>query len=165
MKKTKIVTTFFIVFLIFVLGSCGKGATETQCDEIVRCFEERDSEGLKELFCAKVKKSTLGELDNQITAFFDRLGTETIVSYSWSAGGRETSYRKGKITSQESTPDIEIDLSNGDKIYLFYWWYQINDEDPDEIGISQITITYNYDAESEEKYKIGKVSLIHSRRS
>lgn len=164
MKKISVI----LVFLLLVLNFCscfGKSKTEIQCEEVVRCFNERDSEGLKELFCAKVINSTLGELDDQIKVFFDRLGTETIVSYNWSGGSSETSYSKGKITSLESTPDIEIDLSNGDKIYLFYWWYQVNDESPDEVGISQITITYNGDTELEEEYKIGKVSLIHSRRS
>ena len=50
-----------IVIIVTTLCSCSKTTSSNitvkgQCDEIIRCFNEKDSDGLKSMFCETVKK-------------------------------------------------------------------------------------------------------------
>ncbi|MCM1334619.1 MAG: DUF5104 domain-containing protein [Bacteroides sp.] len=62
MKKIIALGTIFVVTL-FLCCSCD---TPGQGDELIRCLNERDAEGIKDLFCEKVRGSTEVDLDHPI---------------------------------------------------------------------------------------------------
>ena len=71
MKKIIIYIAF--ICLIFAMTSCvvdeTKKASNEKSIEIIRCFDEKDAEGLKALFCEEVRISH--NLDEEIQFAFD----------------------------------------------------------------------------------------------
>lgn len=85
MKKIKIFACLLmIVFISVFCCSCGE---PSEADELVRCLNERDEEGIKELFCTSVRASEMGSLGQQISDVFDLFGDRTITSYRVNGGG------------------------------------------------------------------------------
>lgn len=148
-----------IVIIVTTLCSCSKTTSSNitvkgQCDEIIRCFNEKDSDGLKNMFCETVKKSK--NLDKQIADAFDIIDGK-IVSYDYLIGSESKSVDKGKITKLEVYPIIRpLVLSNGKEYELYFYSFLIHEKE-NNVGISEIVIC---DSDGNE-YVIGDVSLIH----
>ena len=117
--------------------------------EIIRCFTEKDKEGMKKLFCEKSKASEA--LDKQIDAAFERFLCEvyTTADIDTSAGGGE-SYDHGERTSWDVSPEIpyievlcdadsdpETDLQR--RYYsIDYYWHITNKNDTSLEGLQYI---------------------------
>jgi hypothetical protein len=134
-------------------------AAEEQCDEIIRCLNEKDKERLEDMFCYTVKSSSNVNLDEQIETIFDLFNNETIVSYEKIIGSEHRSYNEGKCTELEIYPIIRpVELSNGDKYEIYFFSYVVYDNNPNNEGVSEITFICD---ETSVEYKIGDVHLIH----
>lgn len=152
MKKIITFGTILVVTL-FLCCSCGV----SQADELIRCLNEHDAEGIKDLFCEKINESTTIDLDEQIKTVFELMGEETIVSYHVKGGSERQSIRNHKLVLLDQCIIIDsAELSNGNMIEEFYFYtYTINDARPDAVGISEITIVFN-----STKYYIGNFDLV-----
>lgn len=166
MKKT-VAFVLILAFILFYNSSCSSFVEDStsssleRCDEIVRCLNERDNEGLKSLFCQEVRSSMPESLDQQIDKVFELLEEKTIVSYESGAGGEETSYENGEITCLIRRPHIRpIEFSDGTQARIFFYYIHIYADDPSMEGISEIVITFNSGDENEEKFRIGNVALV-----
>ncbi len=155
MKKIKVFACLLMIGFISVFCcSCGE---PSEADELIRCMNERDADGLKGLFCEKINESTTIDLDEQIKTVFELMGEETIVSYHVKGGSERKSIRNHKLVLLDQCIIIDsAELSNGNMIEEFYFYtYTINDARPEVVGISEITIAFN-----STKYYIGNFDLV-----
>lgn len=152
MKKNKFFACLFTIILISVFCcSCGE---PSEGDELVRCLNERDEEGIKDLFCASVRASEMGSLGQQISDVFDLFGDRTITSYRVN-GGDQASYEKGKKTWHIQTNFIEeLEMSDGsDEIkHIVYSTTLVNEENPRRVGLAWIKVI----TDEEEEHRIGE---------
>jgi len=163
LKICKIIIGQLIILLLFT--SCSSPANKSssitakeQCDEIVRCLNEKDSEALESMFCNTVTSSESTDIEQQIESAFILLADEKIVSYEIITGSESTSTDDGEITKLEIYPIIRpAVLSNDDEYEIYFYSYIINKKNVNNEGISEITICDKNDNE----YKMGNVSLVH----
>ncbi len=118
--------------------------------EIVRCFDEKDVEGLKVLFCAEEKNNL--ELDSQIENAFKLYEGKSqsfyVTDRSWAGG-----YRDGVYDDKHFTPRIrEIITDTGRTYCIGYLVYTVYDYDSGKIGINGIGLK---DETGEEIAEIG----------
>lgn len=153
MKKIKVfVCLLMIVFISVFCCSCGE---PSEWDELVRCLNERDKEGIMELFCESVGSSPHIDFEQQISDVFDLMGDRTITSYRVKRGSEQGSYEKGKKTWHIQTNSIKkIELSDGsDEIdRIIYSTTLVNEENPRRVGLAWIKIVTDED----EEYWIGE---------
>lgn len=156
-KRCKIAALVFALFIAMCLcGSCGT----SQADELIRCMNEQDTEGLKDLFCEKVRESAEVDLDEQIDVVFELLENVTIESSNqWKLGYEQSSWEHHeKVWERKQMRMTSVKLSNGNELEEIYFYTSIIDkEHPEKVGISVIVI---YDSNS-QKYRIGKNSIVH----
>ena len=105
--------------------------------EIVRCFDEKDAEGLKALFCTNELENNT-EIDSQIETTFSMYEGKSQSFYttdkSWEGG-----YRNGVYDDKHFTPRIREIITDAGRTYCIgYLVYTIYDYDSDKIGINGI---------------------------
>lgn len=150
--------------LIFSLSGCGikdkianyiednnASATE-QSREIMRCIKEKDKEGLKVLFCDKIKNNADYDLDAQIDEMFGFIDYGCSGSWSYGSSGSEgKSWREGRVSDWDMHPeikDIRILYDDGKggfitKYYIInYYWHITCNEDKSLEGIQYINVEY-----------------------
>lgn len=142
-----------ICFVLFVFTGCEdldkhnpNANNEKIGTEIIRCFKEKDTEGLKSMFCSKISNSH--DLDSEISAAMDFMEGE-IESYEISAGtGWSYDVDSGEWTRESIKPHINIETSVGKKYRVPYGYVLINRDNPDHEGMFFMKII---DTESEEE--------------
>ena len=108
-------------------------------EEVLRCFDERDAEGLKALFCERVQNSS--DFDKEIEkamGFFEG----NIVSYNDYFRGREgEAINDGKITDKHFVPVItDIKTDTNATYQITFHFYTIYADDDQRIGITTFVI-------------------------
>jgi hypothetical protein len=120
--------------------------------EVLRCFSENDTKGLKDLLCAK----TLGlpDIDEQILVGFNSFKGK-VISFNQDLLGYEgDDIENGKKVFLERSWNIENIETDADKTCEIYiYQYVICDNDKTREGISQITITNSDGTEFTIGYK------------
>ncbi len=112
---------------------------DNQVEEIVRCFNEKDVEGLKNMFCQHSKEEC--DLDTQIQNAYEFYKGECESNYTTSSGGGGASYREGVCVKKDIRPEIRNVVTNEDKEYVIcYTAYIKHDTDPGRIGICAIDL-------------------------
>ncbi len=123
------------ILLICILTSCSS-ETKTQeeigvelCNEVIRCFDEDDVYGLKELFCAAIQNNN--NLDYEIKNAFDFF-EGSIESYDGFSIGSGESVDDGVLMDSHIVPvinNIETDSGNIYKItFLSYIVLEKNEQ-------------------------------------
>ena len=147
MRKT--VALFIMVMLICLnfsgctMFSSKPSYLKTQSDEIVRCFDEKDAESLKNLFCTN--SQNYYDLDTEIQNAFDLYDGKS-ESYKINAkGGWAGGYDDGVCVDRHNSPTIENIKTCEEKEYnISYCVYQIYKDDGGREGIGVIGL---YDKE------------------
>ncbi len=107
-------------------------------DEVLRCLNEDDTEGLKDIFCAETQTST--DLDAQIEAGMDFFDGKVTKSYTPLVDGGE-SVTNGETDKQDYTIDyLNIKTDTGKTYEVICSGYFICKDNPDVIGVSEIDI-------------------------
>ncbi len=119
--------------------------------EIVRCFDEKDVEGLKALFCTNEKNGNpelVSEIEYAFSLYEGKSQSFYVTEKSW-AGGR----RNGEYDDKHFTPEIkEIITDTGRTYSIGYLLYTVYDYDSSKIGINAIGLK---DETGEEIAEIG----------
>lgn len=152
MKKIKRIA--FILMIVLTVTLCGSCGEPSEWDELVRCLNERDEEGIKNLLCESVRASEMGSLGQQISDVFDLLGDRTITSYRVKRGAEQISYEKGKKTWHIQTNFIEeIELSDGNNEieYIVFSRTLVNEKNPKRVGWTWFYVFYD-----EKEYWVGE---------
>lgn len=159
MKKRRKIISFVLMVILSVLlcGSCRTrpGPRHDQVDELVRCLNEHDEEGIMNLFCEGTKSSASIDFDQQISEAFDLFADRTISSYDWSTGVSQLSWEKGKKTWEKTSVIIEkIELSDGSSEIedIVFSTTLVDEENPNRVGLAWIKII----TDEEEEYRIGE---------
>ena len=148
-----------MVITIFILTGCNndiklidsKQSSNDKSKEIVRCFDEKDIEGLKNLFCEEVINSH--NLDEEIQQAFDFYEGKS-VSYDLYYGGSSGGWDNGVCVDEHITPQIKNLKTDNDKIYRIpYHEYVIYKQNPKCVGITYIRI---FDESSDDMVQIGE---------
>ena len=156
MKKCVLVV--LILFLIISVSGCVPSGyvsedleSYKQAREILRCLDEEDVEGLKNLFCEKV--ASTHDLDKEIAEAMEFYQGKH-ESYSNILEGGGSSIRDGEYLDYHLgywITDIETDKK---KVYdIDTHSYLIYKEDTDFVGITYITII---DREADKQVDIGE---------
>ena len=147
MKKNFPTLLIIILLTITIFTGCEKpdyiNTTEYNKEktiEILRCFDEEDAEGLKKLFCNKIKDTE--ELNQQILDAFVFFEGKTI-SYTQKYSSSESeSLEAGKTVKLRVYPDIQnIKTDKGKSYRIDYYSLIIYEKDNNLVGISKILIT------------------------
>ena len=112
---------WFIFLIIIIMLQCtgcvtdkSKQASNLKSKEIIRCFDEKDVDGLKELFCQNSHDNY--NLDEEIQNAMDFYEGKSM-SYNLKYGGVAGGYDNGVCVDEHITPEIrDIKTSDG-KIY------------------------------------------------
>mgnify|MGYP004658680783 CR=1 FL=1 len=140
--KIRTVINFAVIILVVgMFSSCESNGTFSSNEfglEILKCFNEHDSETLKDMFCPYVQQTH--DLDSEIAGAFKIIDNE-IISYGNFIGGGETLYEEGNIIYKDITCRMPIKLSNDEK-YSIYFFYMKTNKNEELVGIKRISI-YN----------------------
>ena len=121
------------------------------CHEIVRCFDERDTSSLKDLFSLNIRNEY--DLDLQIAyafSLYNGISESYYVTQKGWAGG----YKDGIFFDKHFTPVIKEIVTDEGEIYsINYLTYYIFEEDKGEIGITALGLV---DEDGKEIARIGK---------
>lgn len=154
----KIILSCFLAVFTVVFTGCGSYKRmnadakyiNEMSDEIVRCFDERDIEALKSMFCSGSQKYY--DLDNEILNaldIYDSKSTSYIVSEKTSTGLRSD----GKWVDQHYIPLIKnIETDSGKEFNIGFCVYKIYEDNSDKVGIGVISLE---NSEFEELAAIG----------
>jgi hypothetical protein len=111
--------------------------------EIIRCFNEKDSEGLKSLFCTNTQNYY--NMDSEILNTFNcynGVSESYSVKYASRAGD---AYKDGKMYDEHFRPKITNIVTDTGNIYsIEFTAYSVHDYDPGWVGIGVIVL---YDSE------------------
>ena len=134
----KIILSCFLAVFTVVFTGCGSYKRmnadakyiNEMSDEIVRCFDERDIEALKSMFCSGSQKYY--DLDNEILNaldIYDSKSTSYIVSEKTSTGLRSD----GKWVDQHYIPLIKnIETDSGKEFNIGFCVYKIYEDNSDK---------------------------------
>ncbi len=137
-----------ICCIIIIVSGCGDVKKEEktslqlakqQGEMIVRYIDNKDKNGLKEMFCKKLKKNS--NLENDISEMLEFIQGE-IVSYDEPMGGRSSwkSDEKG-LTEEIIEGEIEnIETDAGKQYQIIFGYYNVNKGDKEKLGIFEISI-------------------------
>lgn len=162
----KILSLFLIVSICLCLSGCtiihkvetafdeiesDNDYVDNMCYEIVRCFDERDTTSLKDLFSLNICDEY--DLDSQIEYAFSLYKgiseSYYVTQKSWAGG-----YKDGIFYDKHFTPVIkEIVTDEGETYSINYLTYYIYEEDKGEIGITALGLV---DESGKEIARIGK---------
>ncbi len=144
--------------LFFSLTSCifvndkTKSESYDKSVEVLRCFNEKDAEGLKELFCPYTRNND--NIDAEIEAAFDFYKGESISFKFAYNGGVAGSMVNGKAVDKHIEPEIENILTDLDNTYrIYYHEYLTYEEDEKCVGITYMII---FDENSDKMAQIGE---------
>lgn len=162
----RIFAALICVMFAFMLCSCNyrripehKPPVEC-CNEILRCLEEKDNEGLKKLFCPKIISGSSAlndEIDNAMKFFNGK-----VLSHANPLFPSSEEIRDGEWVWYSYSPSIHKIKTDKNKIYDIKFYYIIACADePERIGISKILIT----DENGEKCKIGDFYYVNPEYS
>ncbi len=154
----KILTVILLIIAPLTLSGCfSKGyksditVGREQAEEILRCFNEDDIEGLKSMFCKEV--SNTHNLDEEIAEAMDFFDGEAISHDKVLVGGGD-SVREGKIVEKHIWYNIRNIKCNTQKTYFIATSsYLSYDRKPDCIGVTFITV---FDEDTGDKIEIGE---------
>lgn len=132
---------------IIVLGAClllGTGCINEDVegnkigDEIIRCLNEDDTEGLKDVFCAETQTSK--DLEDQIQDGMDFFDGKVESHFDAGVDGGHVVQDGETVEQDYSIRYDNLKLDNG-KIYtIIAVGYFICEEDLDVVGVSEIDI-------------------------
>lgn len=108
------------------------------CDEIVRCFDEKDIEELKLMFCSGSQKYY--DLDSESQNAISVYGSK---STSFIISGKTPTGMKcdGKWVDQHYIPLIKnIITESGEEFEIGFCVYKIYDDNTDKVGIGVISL-------------------------
>lgn len=106
--------------------------------EILRCFSEKDTEGLKKMFCGYIKNTH--DLDSEIEKAFTVIN-KPIISHKPIQIGGEEYLDDGVITkSRISTTIDDVTISDKEKYDIFFAAYLVTNKGDNLIGVSVIDI-------------------------
>ena len=150
----------FLIVVILFFTSCSKinkFVDEQSADfeyieniskEIVRCFDEKDSENLKLMFCTNSQqKYNLDEEIQNAFALYNGHSKSYIVTNKYWTGSK----KDGNFTDKHFNPNIKIETQEGDMYNIGFYIYEIYEYDKGEIGIGAISL------EDENEKSIGGI--------
>ena len=117
--------------------------------EIVRCFDEKDIESLKLMFCANSQQKY--DLDEEIQTAFELYNDHSksyIVTNKYWTGSKN---KDGNFTDKHFHPNIKIETQEGNIYNIGFYVYEIYEYDKGEIGIGAIGL------EDENEKSIGGI--------
>lgn len=141
-----IASVVICIIAIITMTSCKSVPKEMgvneYSEEILRCFDEEDSEGLKALFCEEIQNTH--NLDKEIAEAMKFFEGE-IISYNDNFNGNDgVSISDGEILEQHFAPVIqEIETDAGVSYQITFHYYTIYKEDKQKVGITFIVIQNN----------------------
>lgn len=123
---------------------------QSRSDEIIRCFDEKDADGLKSMFCLNDQSNPY--LKEEIENAFSRY-EGTSVSYEHFDVGTSGGTDYGVCVDKHFSAEIRDIVTTADSTYeIVYGEYMIYKADEKEIGIVFITLV---DSNGEIVAKIG----------
>ena len=148
----KIISIVLILVCCALLGGCNDRLIDTLIyiyqetnnklnlvNNVINCFDEEDSEGLKKLFCQHILETT-PDLDEQIKSAME-FYEGTSVSHGVVIGNEGMAMDNGEIVRKDYNPQIpELITDAGKEYYIVISSYVINTEYPEKVGISKIKI-------------------------
>jgi len=153
----KILTIVILMIILITLSGCLSIDLQSdtkigreQAEEILRCFDEEDIEGLKSMFCKKI--SDTYNLDRQIKEAMDFFDGKTISHDDVLVGGGD-SVRDGKVVDKHISYMILNIQSSTEKKYKIDTHSYLVYDDEDYIGMTHIKI---FDCETDESIQIGE---------
>lgn len=143
-KKTKQLLKVMVIMMILLLTSCS-GITIDTTDghelalEVLRCFDEKDLENLKNLFCSEVQNSQ--DLNSEILEAFDFYkGKSKSYNKSINVGGGK-SMKDGELVLCSIVPVIrKIKTDTNEEYTIVVFSYSVNKHNSNQIGIMYINI-------------------------
>lgn len=128
-----------------------KVATE-HVETVLRCFEEKNAEDLKPLFCSYIADNH--DLDEEIQAAFDTFEGKITDKGYWSGVGEVGAQMEdGKLVKQRIAPYLENILTDaGGKYTIRFNEYLIYSEYPELVGVTRISIRFG-----DETITIGEI--------
>ena len=113
--------------------------TEEILIKVIEFFDNKDKEGIKALFASQIKQNH--NIDTQIDRAFEIYDGKS-VSYDVHAGGIANSAKTDDtytfLVFDGKLKNIKMDNSKSFSIWIFRC--VVNDDDPDEIGLTRITL-------------------------
>lgn len=148
----RIIIFLSVLLAILMLAGCRNSRAEVGKKlgyEVLRCFDEEDTEALKNLFCDKVRSSP--DLDKEIKEAMNFYSGESVSHDSIDVGGG-TTVRDGNIVKFDVVPCVRNIITSSDEKYkISIHSYIIYEESKDSVGITYISV-YGDDG---TKYMIG----------
>ncbi len=142
-KIMKYLTLFLTICLISGCNFLKSSLTiyvENISDTIVKCFDEKDIDTLKSLFCDSIKSKN--NLDEQIEVAFEKYDGHSISYKVTDKGWKQESIEKGKCVKRNFTPEIENIVTDANNQYsIGFNVYQINERNPSREGVTIIVLS------------------------
>lgn len=156
MKKVKIL---ILVIIISFISACSfnnmkSNYIDNLSEKIIKCFDERDCEALKELFCDEIKINS--ELESEITDAFDKYNGISISYNVTDKDLSESSMRDGKYVMKRYVPlinDIVTDEKN--EYVIGFNTYEICEFKPSKEGVTILVLS---DGEGNQLAVIGGIN-------
>lgn len=112
--------------------------------QILRCFEEKDVEGLKAMFSLSSQKNYY--LDAEIEIAFEKYRGKTAYTILTNKALTDYLIDNGEFTLKRFTPKIlDVVTDSSDECTIGFALYQVCDDSPDKIGISVMVIRDSQD--------------------
>ncbi len=106
--------------------------------KIVKCFDTKDVDTLKGVFCSKTQSEH--NLDDEIKLMFEKYEGKSM-SYEVSCAGASGGYKDGEWFDKNITPKIKNWKTDTNKTYIItYFEYLIYDDNQDMIGIVSMSL-------------------------
>ena len=163
----KCLKIFLILLITLCFSSCQisqyevqgltiKDKTKSACYdksvEILRCFDEKDVEGLKSFFCQYSQESP--NISKEIEDAFDFYKGKSVSFKFAYNGGVAGSWRDGKAIDEHIEPELEDITTDLGQVYrIYYLEYITYVKDEKCVGITYMLI---FDENTDEKIQIGK---------
>lgn len=143
---------FGLIFLLIVILFSGCNLVEaieitnndseivkSRSEEIIRCFDERDSESIKKMMCSETI-SNVSDIDEQIQSAFEIYEGKS-ESYEVVYAGMAGSMQEGVWTDKHTSVKIkDIATDSGGKYIISYTEYFIYDDDENRVGVIAISL-------------------------
>ena len=159
----RVICVIVLICLSFTLFGCSKStdnkpnSKKELAKEIVDCFNNDNSERLKNIFCDKIT-STHNKLDEEILSAFNFIdGNITDYDVKLSSEGNEVN--EGITTKNEFSLRIENVVTDKNEEYLIIFAYRsVDTENVDNIGMSNMIIykCENGETDFDSKITIGR---------
>ncbi|MBQ5317879.1 MAG: DUF5104 domain-containing protein [Oscillospiraceae bacterium] len=149
----KVISLVLIFFCCTLLGGCNNRLNDefkspihqetnnesNLVDNVINCFDEEDSEGLKKLFCQQTLEKT-PDLDKQIESAMEFYEGKS-VSHGAVIGNEGVTMDNGQVIRKDYNPQIpDLITDTEKKYYIVISSYVINTKYPEKVGVSKIKI-------------------------